>query len=141
MQETYFLIRAGREYSYVVVKLEFCNSGPGCGCGPACGRVETRKAQVLGRYTTHSSPYTTGSAVSARLTSTRTRHTRPYPPSKYRDIPRPCAILLVRGSKKNAIEAAFQSRDLATQCCPLRRIHSLINTLDEGPNFLSRYTG
>ena len=105
MQETYFLIRAGREYSYVVVKLEFCNSGPycdcGCGCGPACGRVETHKTQVLGRYTTHSSPYTTGSAVSARLTtSTRTRHTRPYPPSKYHDIPRPCAILLVRGSKK-----------------------------------------
>ena len=55
----------GHEYSYVVVKLEFCNSGPycgcDCGCGPACGRVETHEAQILGRYTTHSSPYTTGS--------------------------------------------------------------------------------
>ena len=54
----------GHEYSYVVVKLEFCNSGPvcgcGCGCGPTCGRVKTHEAQVLGRYTIDLSSCTTG---------------------------------------------------------------------------------
>ena len=60
----------GHEYSYVVVKLEFCNSGPvcDCGCGPsACGRAIVTVAftheiheALLGRYTTDSSSCTTG---------------------------------------------------------------------------------
>ena len=137
MQETYFLIRAGREYSYVVVKLEFCNSGPycgcDCGCGPACGRVETHEAKVLGRYTTDAGRVCGVGAVDDEY---------PYP--LYQAIPAieipqcsPCAILLVRGTDR---KKRHRGRISIHGFCPLA--HSPLRPWPWGqPDVLPRNAG
>ena len=110
----------GHEYSCVVVKLEFCNSGPvcgcGCGCGPTCGRVKTHEAQVLGRYTIDSSSCTTGTVCGVGAVDDK---------YSYQDIPAieipqcypSVSPAVMRDNEKNALGAGSQSRDLAGAQC------------------------